>query len=37
MCGIGAIIHKDFNYNINKLLYEILFVCNIEVKTLQVL
>ena len=25
MCGIGAIIHKDFNYNINKLLYEILF------------
>ena len=25
MCGTGAIIHKDFNYNINKLLYEILF------------
>lgn len=25
MCGIGAIIHKSNNFNINKLLYEILF------------
>ena len=25
MCGIGAIIHKNQNFNINKLLYEILF------------
>tara|TARA_B100000989_G_scaffold265060_1_gene217751 strand:- start:35 stop:1447 length:1413 start_codon:yes stop_codon:yes gene_type:complete len=25
MCGIGAVIHKDINCNINKLLYEILF------------
>ncbi len=25
MCGIGAIIHKNSNFNINKLLYEILF------------